>query len=479
MRPELRTCRHASHSIPRRLSDPLPYATNGGAAPRWRTQQEATAGYPRCGPPEPAIALLIFVAALAYFNSTLHLTLELRDEGFLLYNIARVADGEIPHRDFIEVYGPGVYAVTAPIFEIFGDRVLPHQGASGRLSGRGRGLVLPDRSPLRSAAVRPARRVRRGGVLGAGDLVAQHPLRGVVHDPALHALARAPAARPIAGQPQRLRLVGDRVRGRPHVQMDPRRHERLRDGPGDLRERDAARAFAGEPENPPSPRPPRLGAGGCGDRRPLSLHADSVRLPASPRAHSRAARAGRRPFRAFRRRPIRVHPRRPPRRELLRRLPRRPGPGGRPLPLVGRSWEISSTTRSTGRCTIATTTNRSPCPPSTASCSCSASSRGSRPALAFLRRSRRVAIALVALGALLAPAGYRAIEARGNISMALEHLMLQLPAITAFATLALLATSLARSRPLESGTAARRLDRRALLSGDDELPDLPARPRTT
>jgi hypothetical protein len=75
--------------------------------------------------PETAIALFLFVAAFAYFNRTLHLTLELRDEGFLLFNIARVAHGEIPHRDFIEVYGPGVYALTAPVFGIFGDRVLP------------------------------------------------------------------------------------------------------------------------------------------------------------------------------------------------------------------------------------------------------------------------------------------------------------------------------------------------------------------
>jgi hypothetical protein len=77
------------------------------------------------GLPEPAIALALFVVALAYFHRTLHLTLELRDEGFLFFNIARVAAGEIPHRDFIEVYGPGVYALTAPIFQLFGDRILP------------------------------------------------------------------------------------------------------------------------------------------------------------------------------------------------------------------------------------------------------------------------------------------------------------------------------------------------------------------
>lgn len=74
---------------------------------------------------ELPIVLFIFLAALAYFNLTLHLTLELRDEGYLFFNIARVSHGEIPHRDFIEIYGPGVYAVSAPVFRMFGDRVLP------------------------------------------------------------------------------------------------------------------------------------------------------------------------------------------------------------------------------------------------------------------------------------------------------------------------------------------------------------------
>ncbi len=74
---------------------------------------------------ELAVALIIFFGALIYFNATLHLTLELRDEGYLFYSIARVAHGEIPHRDFPEVYGPGFYALTAPIFQVFGDRIFP------------------------------------------------------------------------------------------------------------------------------------------------------------------------------------------------------------------------------------------------------------------------------------------------------------------------------------------------------------------
>jgi hypothetical protein len=79
----------------------------------------------KVGSADASIALAVFLAAFAYFHHTLHLTLELRDEGFLFLNIARAAHGEIPHRDFIEVYGPGVYALTAPVFHFFGDRVLP------------------------------------------------------------------------------------------------------------------------------------------------------------------------------------------------------------------------------------------------------------------------------------------------------------------------------------------------------------------
>jgi hypothetical protein len=79
----------------------------------------------KVGSVDASIALALFFAAFAYFHRTLHLTLELRDEGFLFFNIARVAHGEIPHRDFIEVYGPGAYALTAPVFHFFGDRVLP------------------------------------------------------------------------------------------------------------------------------------------------------------------------------------------------------------------------------------------------------------------------------------------------------------------------------------------------------------------
>jgi hypothetical protein len=73
---------------------------------------------------ESAIMLTLFVMALAYFNLTVFYSFDLSDEGYLLFNIRRVANGEIPHRDFTEVYGPGFYALTAPVYRAFGDRVL-------------------------------------------------------------------------------------------------------------------------------------------------------------------------------------------------------------------------------------------------------------------------------------------------------------------------------------------------------------------
>ncbi len=74
---------------------------------------------------DPAIAAALFVAALAYFGFGLHLTFDLRDEGFFLYNTLRVARGEIPHRDFVDAYGPGTHLLNAQLFRLFGVEIMP------------------------------------------------------------------------------------------------------------------------------------------------------------------------------------------------------------------------------------------------------------------------------------------------------------------------------------------------------------------
>ena len=59
------------------------------------------------------IALALFVAALCYFALTATRTLDPRDEGYLLARSVQVLAGAVPHRDFPDVYGPGVFALTA------------------------------------------------------------------------------------------------------------------------------------------------------------------------------------------------------------------------------------------------------------------------------------------------------------------------------------------------------------------------------
>ncbi len=69
---------------------------------------------------DSVIALALFVVALCYFALTATRTLDPRDEGYLLARSAQVVAGAVPHRDFPDVYGPGVFAMTATAM-YFGD----------------------------------------------------------------------------------------------------------------------------------------------------------------------------------------------------------------------------------------------------------------------------------------------------------------------------------------------------------------------
>ena len=66
---------------------------------------------------DAVLALLLFVAALAWFSLTLDRTFNLTDEGYLLRMGQRVAQGELPHRDFVEDYGPGVFVAIGAIWQ--------------------------------------------------------------------------------------------------------------------------------------------------------------------------------------------------------------------------------------------------------------------------------------------------------------------------------------------------------------------------
>jgi hypothetical protein len=400
--------------------------------------------------PEPAIALLIFLAALAYFKSTLHLTLELRDEGFLLYNIARVAHGEIPHRDFIEVYGPGVYAVTAPIFQIFGDRVLPirellavFRAAAVVLSYLIARHLVPRPFALLGAFVAAA---YWGRVIWSLNTpyatLFTIPLCMLSLALLLHGQSRGSRSAYVwsgivcgAALTFKWSLAAMSAYGMVLAIC--------------------ASAMLREP-SPPGPRTHRSlvlfawALAGVAIVVPFrsTLAPFDYLLHLAP-IHALLALIGVR-FARF-------------------------GDGGsafaRAAPLVARycagflvfpalvaafylSWDsFGDLLYNTVYRPLHYRDYYKPIrvPPLDSILFLLCIIAWVTSALAFLRRSRRVAISLAALGALLAPAGFRAIEARGNVSLALEYLILQLPAITAFVTLALLATPLARSRPLESG----------------------------
>jgi hypothetical protein len=70
------------------------------------------------------VALLLFAVALGYFSLTLHHTFSLNDEGYLLHMSSRVARGEVPHRDFIDIYGPGVLSITSLALWLGDERIL-------------------------------------------------------------------------------------------------------------------------------------------------------------------------------------------------------------------------------------------------------------------------------------------------------------------------------------------------------------------
>ncbi len=69
--------------------------------------------------------LVLLAVAFAWLRLSADRTLELRDEGYLLTRAARAAGGELPHRDFEDVYGPGVCLATGAVLRAFGPEILP------------------------------------------------------------------------------------------------------------------------------------------------------------------------------------------------------------------------------------------------------------------------------------------------------------------------------------------------------------------
>jgi hypothetical protein len=72
-----------------------------------------------------AFSLALFALGTALFCALAPATLELRDEGYLYVQSARSAAGEWVHRDFEDIYGPGVYALTGWLLRLSGGEILP------------------------------------------------------------------------------------------------------------------------------------------------------------------------------------------------------------------------------------------------------------------------------------------------------------------------------------------------------------------
>jgi hypothetical protein len=71
-----------------------------------------------------ATILAVFVASLFYLTICMNRNVNVYDEGFILFDATRILDGDIPHRDFYTIYGPGQIYVLAILYKIFGISVL-------------------------------------------------------------------------------------------------------------------------------------------------------------------------------------------------------------------------------------------------------------------------------------------------------------------------------------------------------------------
>ena len=70
------------------------------------------------------ITLALIVLSFGYSSLTFTRTLDLRDEGYLLGRSLEVAGGAVPHRDFSDVYGPGVFVASAAALALGDGRIL-------------------------------------------------------------------------------------------------------------------------------------------------------------------------------------------------------------------------------------------------------------------------------------------------------------------------------------------------------------------
>ena len=68
-------------------------------------------------------SILSILLALLFLPQSL-VGINVFDEGFIVSGAMLVKDGMLPYRDFLSMYGPGQYYVTAAIFSVFGENLI-------------------------------------------------------------------------------------------------------------------------------------------------------------------------------------------------------------------------------------------------------------------------------------------------------------------------------------------------------------------
>lgn len=63
---------------------------------------------------------MLFLSAFVFIFASMNRAASIYDEGLILTGAMRVANGEIPHRDFYANYGPAQFYVVAALFKLFG-----------------------------------------------------------------------------------------------------------------------------------------------------------------------------------------------------------------------------------------------------------------------------------------------------------------------------------------------------------------------
>src|SRR5436190_793476 len=74
---------------------------------------------------DTAVAVAVFLVALVYFALFISYGVNVDDEGTLLAQIYRTAQGEVPYRDFHMGYTPGGHYYHALLMRLFGPSVVP------------------------------------------------------------------------------------------------------------------------------------------------------------------------------------------------------------------------------------------------------------------------------------------------------------------------------------------------------------------